>query len=275
MKFLIIFAVGMVSVASASSKEEGKQKVSKRGLWHLGTYYSGFGDSLARSDDGHGGGGGASLEHHFGGGGGWGQDSYQPHQVQQWSQAAALHGEQDFKQSHPVHEWQAEQDTQHGPALHFQQHHQQPHFGGAGSFHFQNLQQQDHHGFSLGSGSGSSSWPQHDEEANQHGSLGTSHGGWAPIVGGGDELHQELSEHSHTQQTEKAVEQQVEWSAPASAAGEGKEHQPTEEHHGHTKIIKVPYPVHIEKPYPVYIEKPFIVEKPVPLKLYIKKKKHD
>ncbi|XP_035903745.1 uncharacterized protein LOC118508239 [Anopheles stephensi] len=42
----------------------------------------------------------------------------------------------------------------------------------------------------------------------------------------------------------------------------------------HTKIVHVPEPfvVHVEKPYPVYIEKPVIVEKHVPMHLYITKK---
>uniref|UniRef100_A0A182M7Y7 Uncharacterized protein n=1 Tax=Anopheles culicifacies TaxID=139723 RepID=A0A182M7Y7_9DIPT len=42
----------------------------------------------------------------------------------------------------------------------------------------------------------------------------------------------------------------------------------------HTKIIHVPEPfvVHVEKPYPVYIEKPVIVEKHLPMHLYITKK---
>ncbi|XP_058126794.1 uncharacterized protein LOC131285689 [Anopheles ziemanni] len=42
----------------------------------------------------------------------------------------------------------------------------------------------------------------------------------------------------------------------------------------HTKIVHVPEPfvVHVEKPYPVYIEKPIIVEKHIPIKLYITKK---
>uniref|UniRef100_A0A182WDF5 Uncharacterized protein n=1 Tax=Anopheles minimus TaxID=112268 RepID=A0A182WDF5_9DIPT len=42
----------------------------------------------------------------------------------------------------------------------------------------------------------------------------------------------------------------------------------------HTKIVHVPEPfvVHVEKPYPVYIEKPVIVEKHLPMHLYITKK---
>ncbi|XP_050079826.1 uncharacterized protein LOC126567652 [Anopheles maculipalpis] len=42
----------------------------------------------------------------------------------------------------------------------------------------------------------------------------------------------------------------------------------------HTKIVHVPEPfvVHVEKPYPVYIEKPVIVEKHLPIHLYITKK---
>ncbi|XP_053677514.1 uncharacterized protein LOC128727607 [Anopheles nili] len=41
-----------------------------------------------------------------------------------------------------------------------------------------------------------------------------------------------------------------------------------------TKIVHVkePYVVHVEKPYPVYIEKPIIVEKHLPMHLYITKK---
>ncbi|XP_052892062.1 uncharacterized protein LOC128299947 [Anopheles moucheti] len=42
----------------------------------------------------------------------------------------------------------------------------------------------------------------------------------------------------------------------------------------HTKIVHIPEPfvVHVEKPYPVYIEKPVIVEKHLPMHLYITKK---
>uniref|UniRef100_A0A182Q0K7 Uncharacterized protein n=1 Tax=Anopheles farauti TaxID=69004 RepID=A0A182Q0K7_9DIPT len=42
----------------------------------------------------------------------------------------------------------------------------------------------------------------------------------------------------------------------------------------HTKVVHVaePFVVHVEKPYPVYIEKPVIVEKHLPIHLYITKK---
>ncbi|XP_055590881.1 histidine-rich glycoprotein-like [Uranotaenia lowii] len=58
---------------------------------------------------------------------------------------------------------------------------------------------------------------------------------------------------------------------------EEHEHAHHHHHHNHVKVIEIPkpYPVHVEKPYPVYVEKPFIVEKHVPIKLYITKKYHD
>ncbi|XP_055622707.1 uncharacterized protein LOC129766220 [Toxorhynchites rutilus septentrionalis] len=56
----------------------------------------------------------------------------------------------------------------------------------------------------------------------------------------------------------------------------GEEHHHHHHHHHLVKVIEVPkpYPVHVEKPYPVYVEKPVVVEKAVPLKLYITKKYH-
>ncbi|KFB47887.1 hypothetical protein ZHAS_00015943 [Anopheles sinensis] len=261
----------------AANASDSKKTVDKRSLWQLGTYYSGFGDSLARSDDGHGALFAAEQQQHqpqqqqhFGGG--WHQE-YQPLVQQQhhhqWAQVQSV-SEHEPK-AHPVHEWQADQ----GAGLHGQEQHHfladhvptQHHFGG--SFEQPKVEQPAsfdwHHQQLLHQAGGSSQEWQHDDAKEADGGHG-GHGDWAPIAGAGgsSDLHKEHTVKSISSETKE--HQHQEW-APA----EGKEHH--EEHH-HTKIIKVPYPVHIEKPYPVYIEKPFIVEKPVPLKLYIKKKHH-
>uniref|UniRef100_A0A182TSC7 Uncharacterized protein n=1 Tax=Anopheles melas TaxID=34690 RepID=A0A182TSC7_9DIPT len=65
----------------------------------------------------------------------------------------------------------------------------------------------------------------------------------------------------------------VKQTSSSSTSGEHENTRVTERKL-HTKIVHVPEPfvVHVEKPYPVYIEKPVIVEKHLPLHLYIKKK---
>uniref|UniRef100_A0A182J182 Uncharacterized protein n=1 Tax=Anopheles atroparvus TaxID=41427 RepID=A0A182J182_ANOAO len=273
-EFWMIMSIASMAGATLGSKQaepaaDSKKTVDKRSLWQLGSYYSGFGDSLARSDDGHG----ASFsgeQQHFGGG--WHQE-YQPavqHQQQQHHQWAQVQSVPEHEsKAHPVHEWQAEHQSaghQSGQGQHhfLADHVPQHHFGG--SFEQPKHEQPsfDWHHQQLHQGAGISQGWQHDEAKE----VDAGHGGhseWAPIAVGSTDLHKEHSVQSVSSETKE--HQHQEW-APA----EGKEHH--EEHHHHTKIIKVPYPVHIEKPYPVYIEKPFIVEKPVPLKLYIKKKHH-
>ncbi|XP_035787605.1 filaggrin-2-like [Anopheles albimanus] len=307
MKVFIIVAVSVACMAGssqgASAKSESKG-VEKRGIWGFGNFYSGFGDSLARSDGGHQVGGhggfGEGLEGHQFASGGWEhqlqqqqQDHFQPQSGHEWSQEEAFHGGQEFK-SHPVHEWQAEQGHgqihgsfehpvpqvhQYGGSFGQQQSHQAKSLP---TFHFQQniqhdsvsawpQQHQQQHGFGSQEISHGSSGSWHQDEAKEStGAAEGSHGSeWAPIAGGSHEL-KELSHESKGEQ-----ESHHGWSS-SSSIGEGKEHheEGDDKGHHHTKIIKVPYPVHIEKPYPVYIEKPFIVEKPVPLKLYIKKKSH-
>ncbi|XP_053668142.1 probable zinc transporter protein DDB_G0282067 [Anopheles marshallii] len=275
MKVFIVLAVSIASMAgsgyAAQATADKKKTVDKRSPWQFGSYYSGFGDSLARSDDVHAHGAGALSEQQFGGG--WHQE-YQPQQ-QHWSQAG-VSGHESKSLGHPVHEWQAER----APQVHFDEHAQQPQFHYGGSFqqpkveqsfgwHHQNLHDEDtkdwasqHQQLQLHQAGGSSQeWHNDDSKEKDAG-----HGDWAPVSGGSSDLLKEHSAQSHT--TEAKEHHHQEW-APIESK--------TEEHHDghhHTKIIKVPYPVHIEKPYPVYIEKPFIVEKPVPLKLYIKKKHH-
>uniref|UniRef100_A0A182K7U9 Uncharacterized protein n=1 Tax=Anopheles christyi TaxID=43041 RepID=A0A182K7U9_9DIPT len=274
MKVFIVLAVSITAMAGSGYATKiptsEPKKVDKRSPWHLGSFYSGFGDALARSDDvhGHGVASFAAPQQQYGGG--WHQE-YQP-QSHHWAQA-----DQEPKSfsHHPVHEWQAER----APQVHYDEHAQQPQFHYGGSFEQPKVEQ-------------SFGWPQHtslqDENSAkdyglQHQQLqqgGSSHewshdeekekdagnGDWAPISAGSSDLLKEHSAQSVT--TETKEHQHQEW---APIEGKAEEHKV--EHH-HTKIIKVPYPVHIEKPYPVYIEKPFIVEKPVPLKLYIKKKHH-
>ncbi|XP_035903750.1 histidine-rich glycoprotein-like [Anopheles stephensi] len=284
MKVFIVLAVSIASMAGSGyatkAATDKKKTVDKRSPWQLGSYYSGFGDSLARSDDAHGHGASSSFsEQHFGGGaGGWHQE-YQP-QAQHWGQSGASEHEPKSL-GHPVHEWHSEPAPQ---AHHFDEHvQQQPqfHYGGSSfqqpkveqsyGWHHQNLRDEDSKDWGLQhqqpaqlhqSGGGSSGEWHQDESKDKD----AGHGDWAPLSSGSSDLHKEHSAQSVA--TESKEHHHQEWS-PVEAK--------TEEHHDghhHTKIIKVPYPVHIEKPYPVYIEKPFIVEKPVPLKLYIKKKSH-
>uniref|UniRef100_A0A182NZJ3 Uncharacterized protein n=1 Tax=Anopheles epiroticus TaxID=199890 RepID=A0A182NZJ3_9DIPT len=276
MKVFIVLAVSIASLAGsgyAAQVATGQKKaVDKRSPWQLGSFYSGFGDSLARSDDAHGHGVGSFGEQQFGGG--WHQE-YQP-QSHHWAQADH---EPKSLSHHPVHEWQAERAPQHHFDEHAQQQPQQFHYGGSFEqpkveqsygWHQQTLQdedaskdwglqQQQHQ--SLQQGGSSHEWS-HDEGKEKD----AGHGDWAPVSAGSSDLLKEHSAHSVSTESKEHLHQ--EW---APIEGKAEEHK--EEHH-HTKIIKVPYPVHIEKPYPVYIEKPFIVEKPVPLKLYIKKKHH-
>uniref|UniRef100_A0A182QT74 Uncharacterized protein n=1 Tax=Anopheles farauti TaxID=69004 RepID=A0A182QT74_9DIPT len=278
MKVFIILAVSIASLAGrgfAAKAVGDKQKtLDKRSPWSY--YYSGFGDSLARSDDAHEhGASGVSAEQQFGGG--WHQQ-YQPQaHHHQWAQPGGSN--QELKSlGHPVHEWHAER----APQVHFDEHAQQPqfHFQQGPSFQqpkveqsfdwqHQSLRADDskdwalqHQQLQQHPGASSQEW-HHDESVKES---EAGHGDWAPIAGGSSDLLKEHSAQTHTTETKEQHHQ--EW---APVEGKAEEHH--EEHH-HTKIIKVPYPVHIEKPYPVYIEKPFIVEKPVPLKLYIKKKHH-
>uniref|UniRef100_A0A182WDF9 Uncharacterized protein n=1 Tax=Anopheles minimus TaxID=112268 RepID=A0A182WDF9_9DIPT len=269
MKVFIVLAVSIASLAGTQSATEKRKTVDKRSPWQLGSYYSGFGDSLARSDDVHAHGAGSLTEQQYGGG--WHQE-YQPQQ-QHWGQAG-LSGHESKSLSHPVHEWHSE------PQVHLDEHSQQQQFHYGGSYqqpkveqsfgwHHQNLHDEDskdwglqHQQQQLHQVGGSSQEWHHDESKEKD----AGHGEWAPLTAGSSDLHKEHSTHSAT--TESKEHHHQEW-APIEPK--------VEEHHDghhHTKIIKVPYPVHIEKPYPVYIEKPFIVEKPVPLKLYIKKKHH-
>ncbi|XP_041783721.1 G-box-binding factor-like [Anopheles merus] len=279
MKVFIVLAVSIASMAAggyATKVATGQQKtLDKRSPW--GLFYGGFGDSLARSDDvhGHGVASFAAPQQQYGSG--WHQE-YQP-QGHHWAQAD--HEPKSLSHT-PVHEWQAERVA---APVHYDEHAQQHqfHFGGSfeqpkveQSYGWQQQQQQQHHTLQdedtykdwglqhqqLQQGGSSHEW-NHDEGKEKE---LTGHGDWAPLSAGSADLLKEHSAQSVT--TETKEEHHQEW---APIEGKAEEHK--EEHH-HTKIIKVPYPVHIEKPYPVYIEKPFIVEKPVPLKLYIKKKHH-
>lgn len=109
-------------------------------------------------------------------------------------------------------------------------------------------------------------WHQEEEQSSGH--------EWRPY-------HEEPRRHhavaTHSKEASREEHTQEEWKDDLEDEKHGKdtkEHH--HHHHHHVKVIEVPkpYPVHVDKPYPIYVEKPVIVEKHVPLKLYIKKKVH-
>ncbi|XP_055536924.1 uncharacterized protein LOC129725312 [Wyeomyia smithii] len=102
------------------------------------------------------------------------------------------------------------------------------------------------------------------QDEHQHSSVQRDFQEWKPTYSahGAESVHPEVSSKEGAEQFEEIDKHD-------------DKHQ-HHHHHHHVKVVEVPkpFPVHVEKPYPVYVEKPVIVEKHVPLKLYIKKKYH-